>query len=388
MIGRKYAMMFLGPFPKGNVSTIRILSYCKELVLNGNDVTVYLIAPTKEAAINDKREGQIDGVNFKYLTKITWDNKKTNIFIKFYFYCLGLVLGMIEIHKNKIDCVLSYHFNPLFNFLYSTYCKISSIELILDKTEFPAGYKNGSMLKKIFIKYNLKCFNKIITISRELEVFYGSIIGRERVYLLPVTISPERFLNVERNYLGVDFIGVVFGVHNRDNISDSIKAFNKYKQEHFNDQIELYLIGDLEKLIKLNPNLNELPHLISISSGVRVLGKISNEILPEFLVNSFCLITTALEYVSGGFPTKLGEYLLSGRPVVMTNAGEVSNYVTNNESGLICEPGNISQISEAILRLREDSVFCEKIGRTGRELALRVFNAKTYIKQLTNFLER
>ena len=40
----------------------------------------------------------------------------------------------------------------------------------------------------------------------------------------------------------------------------------------------------------------------------------------------------------GGFPTKLGEYLATGKPVCVTKVGEITVYLEDNVSAFLAEP--------------------------------------------------
>ena len=386
---RKIAMFFLGPFPKGNVSTIRIISYCKELVKTNNEVIVYLLAPTNEAKINAHKVGEFEGIKYKYLSKITWNKVNVSIFNKIYYYFLGLFLGLRELRNNRFDYVFTYHFNPFFNIIYSIYLRNRGIKFVLDKTEYPKGFQRANFIQKCFIKFNLKRFDKILTISFELTKFYGNIIGNENVFHLPMSVSPSRFFGLKRNFDVVDYIGVVFGVHNRDNIKDCILAFLEYcKNCRYDNQLELHLIGDFDKLLKLNTNLEFLRELIAKNERIKLVGIMDNEDIPQYLINSYCLMSSPLEFISGGFPTKLGEYLLSSRPVIITDVGEISYYLKDNIHGLLCNPGDLKALASKIEKLRLNSFNAEKIGANGKNLALSAFNSKYYINDLINFLKK
>ena len=97
-------------------------------------------------------------------------------------------------------------------------------------------------------------------------------------------------------------------------------------------------------------------------------------------------MTTPLEYVSGGFPTKLGEYLLSGVPVVSTSAGEIEKYLTHNENIFLSAIGDLDGIAQNILFIDQNVNQAAAIGESGKNLALKVFNADTYSKKIIEFL--
>ena len=119
-----------------------------------------------------------------------------------------------------------------------------------------------------------------------------------------------------------------------------------------------------------------------------ILGKQPIEVVPSLLYNSSCLLTTASTYISGGFPTKLGEYLLSGVPVVATKAGEISNFLEDGINSYLCEVDNWEDISEKLFYIHNHSFEAAKIGKSGYQLAITKFNILTYLKDLTFFLSQ
>ena len=87
------------------------------------------------------------------------------------------------------------------------------------------------------------------------------------------------------------------------------------------------------------------------------------------------------------FPTKLGEYLASGRPVVSSRVGEVGAYLSDGETAMIAEPGDLEGWRDRIVRLLDDSALASRIGAAGRELARREFDYRVHSQRLYEFLD-
>ncbi len=380
----RIGLVFLGPFPKGNVSTLRILSYCISLVKKGFFVKVYLISPTKEARINNEVKGIYKGVNYEYMTSITWKKNNPNIFYKFYFYLVGIFKSLYSIHKDDISILLTYHDELLASFLYRIFTLIKRMNYILDKTEYPSNRKKN-------IKYLL--YDKIITITYELESFYVKMKKDDfsKVFLLPMTIDKNRYENsIKKSCVSFKYIAVVFGVHNRDGLLQTVLAYRDYVILDSDDSMKLVLIGDYEVLKEKHPEVMEIEKIINENNLNKLIdfkGLIPIDEVPNILINAECLLTTSLGYKSGGFPTKLGEYLLSGVPVIATNVGEISKYVSHEENILLTEPNNSQQIANSILYLKNNKSIAKKIGTNGRSLALVAFNADTYVDNLILFIK-
>ena len=88
-----------------------------------------------------------------------------------------------------------------------------------------------------------------------------------------------------------------------------------------------------------------------------------------------------------GFPTKLGEYLASSKPVVITKTGEIPKYLVDKQSAYLAEPDDVGDFAARVIFALED-VNAEKIGATGYEVANRNFNYKLYGKELLEIVRK
>lgn len=381
----RFALIFLGPYPKGNVSTIRIHSYCKSLAKNGYFVKVLLLAPCKEAAVNEERNGIHEGVHYQYLTDITWGKKNVSIFTKASYYILGLIKSLKYLKKDKISCLLSYHNNPISNVFYWIVSRILQIPFVLDKTEYPRGYQENSKIIEKIDRFFLKCYDGFIVISSELKGYYFQI--NHNVFLLPMTIDIDRFKSVKKIYVDKPYIAVVFGSHNRDGLKESIMAYKQYLNILLNETpYQLMLIGNVESLI----NKEEIKAYIienSLEDKVNFMGLVDIDKVPSLLLNASCLLTTPNSYISGGFPTKLGEYMLSDVPIVATSAGEINYYLTHKKDILLSEPGDINNIALSLCFIHRNPDKARLLAQNAYQTVLSDFNADNYIDDLITFLE-
>jgi glycosyltransferase involved in cell wall biosynthesis len=69
------------------------------------------------------------------------------------------------------------------------------------------------------------------------------------------------------------------------------------------------------------------------------------------------------------FPTKTGEYLASGRPVVTTGVGEMARAFTDGEDAVVAPAGDPGEYGRRICALLADRESASRIGSAGREYA-------------------
>jgi len=68
------------------------------------------------------------------------------------------------------------------------------------------------------------------------------------------------------------------------------------------------------------------------------------------------------------FPSKLPEYLVSGRPVVMTRTN-LGRYLSDGEEALVVPGGQVGEMVDAVQRLAASGHLCAQLGHKGRAFA-------------------
>ena len=377
------ALVTCAPFPIGNVSTLRYSSYMKALSQESIGAHVLIYCPTRMAAHIKARSGKFEDITYHYATDITW--KKYNFFNKCRYLIIGLKNSLFYLHSNQISTVILYGDNLfLVHLVFWLYTRFTGKRFIGDRSELPTEKERQSKLKMCLYGIKQRMFDGMIVMTKQLMNFYSRYSSQPNfLYFLPMTIDSNRFKEVQKDMASPPYISVVFGTHNRDGLLDSLKSFDLYCSK--GGTYDLWLIGDYHNM----PNKKQLDEYI-LSSEYRdriyILGLQPNDRVPAILYNSSILLTTPQYYLSGGFPTKLGEYMLSGVPVVATNAGEILDYIEPDIDMLICSPGDYDDISTALLRIENDEKLAFNLATNARNKALNVFSAESYIDSLMDFL--
>lgn len=383
----RFGLVTLNPFPIGNVSTVRYSSYCKALAKRGVFSKVYVTAPSKTASPNLNVSGVDKGVFYEYVCgKITWEGDPS-VVVKVFYYLYGLLRTALLLKRDRVNCVLLYSGDFVSYFFIWLCSLVFPFVLVTDKSEYPYGYARKGRLGQAFQRLKLKVFDGFVVMTKELVEFYQRVKAKKAdVFFLPMTVDSAKFDGVAKNKDVPSYIACVFGVHNRDGLLDTVKAYGIYKNKLGCEAMRLWLIGDFTNLIS-GPVVAKYIVDNNLCDDVVLKGVLPHEFMPQALVDASCLITTALEYTSGGFPTKLGEYLLSGTPVVTTSAGEISLYLRDRVDAFVSTPGDVEGVANSLIFVHENENVAKSVAKRGRELALSAFNADSYVSGFASFLK-
>ncbi len=381
-------------FPIGGAPQNRLLGFCIGLQSQGVDVEVCQYAPAKQAIPENLIKYQVyKGIRIKNFS-YKFSPAKTKV-----FQILGVVIGLYKTifylfesnRKNKIDFVFFNTENFIYSLFFYLTCKSLNIKTGRDLNEYPLHLINetskfNSIYKKFRLKIDYKWFDFIFVISTSLFQFYKPLIKKEaKTLMIPINVDFERFPSQASNLYNSRYISYCGDLsQSKDGVEDLIKAFYIVNKS-FPDKI-LKLIGRTsEKNLR---KLKELIEELKLTDKVIFSGYVNPHEIPNHLYQSRLLVLSRPDNLQakGGFPTKLGEYLATGVPVVVTNVGDIGNYIIDGQTGFLSEPGNVISFAGKMKEALSNEEKSSEIGIKGREMAKEKFSALVQGEQIYNFL--
>lgn len=172
----------------------------------------------------------------------------------------------------------------------------------------------------------------------------------------------------------------------KDGVPDLIEAFNLIADRLIDWY--LYLIGDNsdpEKFKIISRKIASSPY----KERIICTGFIGRDEIPQLLIDARILALCRPDNVQakGGFPTKLGEYLATKNPVVITDVGDHTKYLKDGESAYKAESDNPISFANKILECALDEERASQIGENGYLVAHKEFNYFSQAKSLHTFFE-
>jgi glycosyltransferase involved in cell wall biosynthesis len=130
--------------------------------------------------------------------------------------------------------------------------------------------------------------------------------------------------------------------------------------------------GHAAVLVKTGWNFVHRSSLPDLGVGIRDLGWVARAHVPELLAAADVLVQPGRSdsFNDYRFPSKLPEFLASGRPVVLPRTN-IGLQLEDGIEALLLEQGDANEICEKIALLAQDPVFRASVGERGRAFALR-----------------
>ena len=169
----------------------------------------------------------------------------------------------------------------------------------------------------------------------------------------------------------------------KDSISKILHAFARFKRE----------TQSTCKLVFTGPQANEkcryLPMIqeLGIKNSVDLLGLVSPKRVTALQRHAAMTIIYKSDNLQtrNCFPTKLGEMLISGIPVITTTVGDANIYLENGKSAFIIEPDDEDNLVKYIKYILDNPYEAQKIGTEGKTIAQKYFNPIFQGKRLSDF---
>jgi|GEM_PF-566481 len=384
------------PFPDSwGAATNRITAYAKGLNANGASVDIFIPFPTHNfrpgtSITKTENNGCFKNINYYYTSgKYRHRNKLVRAvsilskFRKFY----GFFTAQREIlRKSKTktyDAIIisTDDITNLFFFsLITKHCKAKSI-FIFDEFPTPIRHK----LKKKIPVYKIYLYSKVlplidayISISENLSLFYNNICSKP-THILPIIVDTSRFdIDVQSNKVkGEEKYLCYMGNMElaKDDVDNIIRAFSVIASEF--EDVNLHLYGGPNNETK--EYLNRIIGDLNLEKRCFLSGKITADKVPYVLKNAYVLVSSQPDTVraSGGFPTKLGEYLTTGVPALITDVGENAKYVKDRVHLFFAPPGDAKAYAAKLKMIMSNYSEALKVARQGQKF---VFNNFSHIE--------
>lgn len=354
-------------YQPSTAATNRIFAYAKSFSQDGCEVHLVL------GCEGDEVTPSFDGVNVIRAQSLQH---------------MGVTRKMAEAIKGVYrhqNCAILIYGSPLLCW----YLPKKRYNIFYECTEVPFyGRKKTvvSMLKEGIKRYLSKRATGMLVISQALKHYFESQ-GIKNIVVINMFVDAERFdeerqTASEEKYVG--YCGTISPF--KDGVNVLLKAFALFRQSHLD--YTLKLIGRFESE-EAEQYLKTLVKELCITESVNFTGMVSPEEMPRILCGAklLALARPENEQAMYGFPTKLGEYLATGRPVVVTNVGEIGFFLKDMENCRMAKPSDEQDFADKMNWVADNYEEALHLGRKGKGLTKTEFSCRKQSKRVLAFME-
>ncbi|WP_237155469.1 glycosyltransferase [Oryzibacter oryziterrae] len=378
-------------FPNGMATADRIRRIGAALASVGARVTLLTVGTTEapNRVVNKDVRGHFEGVDYEYTSGRTVRPTSAIVrrFVDAWSHCLTAWRILTLNKATEYPAVfLGYDLSgpTALNYLATAAAWLRGIPVYIEVNERPWALMEN---KKWFSRLSpLTGTDGAVVISDLLAKWAREDTAHRRegykILQIPILASGEEFKDITpeppKNY--VVFSGAIAYASTMRFI---IEAMEKVWPTH--PDCKLMLTGYREG----HPEWKALVDWIAakgLQQNVTLLGYLDRKDLLQLYCEAKALLIPLFEDVQSAarFPTKIGEYLFSSRPIVTTNVADVTRYFRDGETAYIAESVTLDAYGAAIRRALSDEASAD-VGENGRRVAKDNFDVSLYGKALNDF---
>ena len=195
--------------------------------------------------------------------------------------------------------------------------------------------------------------------------------SRERI----TYIQPHDIISKGKHYLHSE-VGQI--------MTTKLERISELSKQH--PEMKLTLIGGFESA-QTKDNVYKLIQTLSIKDNVIITGEVSSDEMPILLAESKLLVLSRPNSIQAqyGFPTKLGEYLMTKNPIVITDVGDFKMYLKDKHDIIYTIPDDAEDFAAKINWVLNNYSIALQIGANGKNVAMKSFNYKIEAQKLLDF---
>lgn len=379
-----------GDFPEGNGANSRMKAYAHALQEVGIKVQlVFLWASVfNNEGVNTESKGVWQDIPFEFITRSSKRPKSVTGKIFQSIYSFFRMIGFFIRHQHEFDITYIYSPDIIAYWHIILMSKLSRKKIVFEQTELKSAYRDGNTLRQNFWR-RVHLFDErnaqnlchhLIVISKNLYTHYKDYMPKSRLTLIPIIVDLRRFTNHANKREGL--IGYIGSFGYKDGVEGIIQAFEMAQKE--NPLLRLRLIGYCQNFDRIRALIESK----KLTEKVEMTGLVSYDRIPKLLEECQLLLMNRIDtkYAHHGSPTKLAEYLASGVPTIVTNVGDVKDYLTHLFDTFIIPAENDIELANAMLqRFKEVETF-DSIGKQGRSTCELKFSHEIQLQKLVKII--
>lgn len=263
----------------------------------------------------------------------------------------------------------------------------SRYNIFFECTEVPLYGKTKGLAPRI--KEGIKIFmakraSGMMVISKALKEYFGHL-GIKDIEIVNMFVDVTRFdipvQEIAQKYIA--YCGTVSPF--KDGVDCLIKAYAIFYKLH--PEYRLKIIGRFENS-ESEKIVRQLAGELGLNEHIDFTGMVTSAEIPRLLKDAamLALARPNNRQAQFGFPTKLGEYLATGNPVVLTQVGEIGDFLQDGVNCRMAVPGIVEDFADQMVWVADHPDEAKAIGIKGKELTGKEFSALEQSRKVLEFM--
>ncbi len=402
-MAKKHKLVIVGwfKFPFGSAAASRIRTLAQGLSQNGFEVLVLTTARISLRNEDVTYTGESYWRDIQYQTENCYErndikSSRVQRLVSFFKATCKSWISLYNLsHSSEIDGIIIYGRSFISYLPIIIFAKIHRIPIFYDVVEwFPMSRFKYGILNPFFYDDWLGRHLPLLS-SQGVLTITTYIANKYTHYKIPCLILPSIFdysLSQHLEVIGeiskndiftVLYAGTCKPGDGFENLLNAIKLAS-----YHGCPIRLDVLGTegLSGLAKKHRQACEKDVLLR--SRVRFLGRVNDTDYLPILHSADCLVLPRpdCQIVRASFPTRLPEFLSTGRPVLTTDVPDIPRYLDAGIHAEIVQGDTPEALASGILRLWKDPDRAYQIGIAGQKRGREVFDYRQHSESVSKFI--
>lgn len=382
------------PYPHGFGLSVFTHNMAAGLSALGCTAKVMIVWPTEAPGkvVNTDADGRQGSVDFCYTCGRTAypDWGRFQFLSKGWFLLYGIFALLrhllAEQKRAKIDAIIIS--SPMSGYIVwlKLFTRIFHQKLIIYNGEYLACGQKVPYRRLPFLWIEKYFYQRLpdgmIVATGILEKFFKKYARRDCVFCrIPILLQTDAFpssVSSGKEAIYLSYCGDMSG--NKDGVEMLIRVFSIIAGEFPNYRLRLIGSTSPAEIARLQKICAEY----EITDRVIFTGRLPHDQVIQALQDSAVLILTRPnnKQAEGGFPSKLGEYLFTGNPVLVSAVGEIPDVLTDRENVFLASPDDVDDFVRKLRGILSDLPAAQKVGQQGKKFALENFDYRFQCRKI------
>ena len=385
-------------YPDITAAANRIGETVDLLSKSGNEVSVITATPHKSSITNFEEFDISQDAN---IIRVSLGQKKSinssaGLIKQYLSFTLKALVKVVTNIKKISPDVVWISSPPLPVILVSLVIKyIFRVPIVLDIRDiWPESavnigkLKKGSFLEKLGLfleKISYSHADEITCVSSKMKTYIETKTSKS-VSTIYNAVSSGELAEPIQNFGNPDIFCYAGNIGHAQDIELLVKSFASAKKRKSLSNSYLHILGD-GTLIK---NVKKIASELGINKFIKFFGSVPKSEAITLMSKAGCLLLPLKDAPAFRItvPSKVFDYMSLARPIITNISGEGASIISRNDANIVVSPSNSIELSNAMVKIREDwTHYLEKADKN-REIIINEFTREQEVKKLETIFRK